>query len=148
MKIMVAYDGTLQAKDALVYGMQKAREKGGEVVAFHVFNSPLFIDYDATPGAEAAARAESDRMVEEARTIIRERGKGVKTSLFTGEGNPDEEVIAFARETHADILLCPPRYKSIIRKYQKSRKSLEASDLVRGAEQLDLAVMTVPAKRV
>ena len=32
MKIMVAYDGTLQAKEALVYGMDKAREKGGEVV--------------------------------------------------------------------------------------------------------------------
>ena len=44
MKIMVAYDGTLQGKDALVYGMQKAREKGGEVVALHVFNSPLFAD--------------------------------------------------------------------------------------------------------
>jgi nucleotide-binding universal stress UspA family protein len=145
MKIMVAYDGTLQAKDALVYGMEKAREKGGEVVAFHVFNSPLFIDYDATPGAESLARAESDRLVEEAKTIIREKGKGVKTSLFTGEGNPDEEVIAFAREEHADILLCPPRYTSIIRKY---RKALGASDLVRGAEELDLAVLTVPVKTV
>ncbi len=39
MKIMVAYDGTLQAKEALVYGMDKAREKGGEVVALHVFNN-------------------------------------------------------------------------------------------------------------
>jgi nucleotide-binding universal stress UspA family protein len=145
MKIMVAYDGTLQAKDALVYGMDKAREKGGEVVAFHVFNSPLFIDYDATPNAEALARAESDRFVEEAKAIIREKGKGVKTSLFTGEGNPDKEIIAFAREEHADILLCPPRYTSIIRKYQKA---LGASDLVRGAEELDLAVLTVPTKTV
>ncbi len=145
MKIMVAYDGTLQAKDALVYGMDKAREKGGEVVAFHVFNSRLFIDYDATPNAEALARAESDRFVEEAKAIIRDKGKGVKTSLFTGEGNPDEEIIAFAREEHADILLCPPRYTSIIRKYQTA---LGASDLVRGAEELDLAVVTVPEKRV
>jgi nucleotide-binding universal stress UspA family protein len=145
MKIMVAYDGTLQAKDALVYGMDKAREKGGEVVAFHVFNSPLFIDYDATPNAEALARAESDRMVAEAKTILREKAKGVKTSLYTGEGNPVEEVIAFAREEHADILLCPPRYSSIVRKY---RRALGASDLVRGAEELDLAVVTVPEKRV
>jgi nucleotide-binding universal stress UspA family protein len=145
MKIMVAYDGTLQAKDALVYGIDKAREKGGEVVAFHVFNSPLFIDYDATPNAEALARAESDRFVEEAKAIIREKGKGVKTSLYTGEGNPDDEVIAFAREEHADILLCPPRYSSIIRKYQRA---LGASDLVRGAEELDLAAVTVPEKRV
>jgi len=143
MKIMVAYDGTLQSKDALVYGMEKAREKGGEVIAYHVFNSPLFIDYDATPNAEARARAESARLVEEAKAIISEKGKGVKASLFTGEGNPEEEIIAFARAEHADILLCPPRYKSIIRKY---RKALGTQDLVNEAEKLDLAVLTVTSK--
>jgi len=51
MKIMVAYDGTLQAKEALVYGIEKARTKGGEVIALQVFNSPLFVDYDATVNA-------------------------------------------------------------------------------------------------
>src|SRR3990170_623102 len=120
MKIMVAYDGTLQSKDALVYGMKKAQEKGGEVAALHVFNGPLFIDYDATPDAEARARAESARFVEEAKTLIREKGRGIKASLFTGEGNPEEEVIAFAKAEHADVLLCPPRYKSIIRKHRQT----------------------------
>jgi nucleotide-binding universal stress UspA family protein len=143
MKIMVAYDGTMQAKDALMYGMDKVREKGGEVIAYHVFNSSLFIDYDATPNAEAMARAESTRFVDEAKAIIREKGKGVKASLFTGEGNPEEEVIAFARSEHADVLLCPPRYKSIIKKY---RKSLGTQDMVNEAEKLDLAVLTVPSK--
>ena len=143
MKIMVAYDGTMQSKDALMYGMDKVREKGGEVIAYHVFNSPLFIDYDATPNAEAMARAESTRFVDEAKAIIREKGKGVKASLFTGEGNPEEEIITFARAEHADVLLCPPRYKSIIKKY---RKSLGAQDLVNEAEKLDLAVLTVPSK--
>jgi len=57
MKIMVAYDGTLQAKEALVYGMDKAREKGGEVVALHVFNSGMFVDYDASVDAESLAKA-------------------------------------------------------------------------------------------
>jgi nucleotide-binding universal stress UspA family protein len=143
MKIMVAYDGTLQAKDALVYGIEKARVKGGEVIAFHVFNSPMFLDYDATPNAEATARAESTRFVDEAKAIIREKGKGVKASLYTCDGNPDEEVIAFARAEHADVLLCPPRYKSIIKKY---KKSLGAQDMVTEAEKLDLAVLTVPSK--
>ena len=63
MKIMVAYDGTLQAKEALVYGMDKAREKGGEVVALHVFNSSMFIDYDATVDAQGAARAEAAQFI-------------------------------------------------------------------------------------
>lgn|SRR5574341_717467 len=143
MKIMVAYDGTLQAKEALVYGMEKAREKGGEVVALHVFNSPLFVDYDAVPDAESIARAESARFVEEAKAIIREKGRGVKAGLFTGEGNPEEETIAFAKAEHADVLLCPPRYRSIIRKY---KKALAGSELAADAAKHNLTALAVTAK--
>ncbi len=138
MKIMVAYDGTLQAKEALVYGMEKAREKGGEVVALHVFNNELFIDYDVMD-AEAAARRESARFVDEARGIIREKGKGVRATLFTTEGNPEEEVISFAKEKRADVLLCPPGFKGIINKYQKA---LGVSDLSGDAAKAGLAVLT------
>ena len=143
MKIMVAYDGTLQGKDALVYGMEKAREKGGEVVALHVFNSRMFVDYDATPNAVTVARAESARFVEEAKSLIRSKGQGVKASLFSTEGNPEEEMIAFAKAEHADILLCPPKFKTIIRKYQKA---IAESELVSGAEKLDLAALSVPSR--
>ncbi len=125
MKIMVAYDGTLQAKEALVYGMDKVREKGGEVVALHVFNNELFVDYDVMD-AEEMARRESARFVEEAKAIIREKANGVRASLFTTEGDPEEAMISFAREKQADILLCPPRFKGIINKYQKA---LNAADL-------------------
>jgi nucleotide-binding universal stress UspA family protein len=120
MKIMVAYDGTLQAKEALVYGMDKAREKGGEVVALHVFNSGLFVDYDATVDAQDTAKAEAARFIEEAKAIIREKGKGVKASLYSTEGNPNEEVISFARAEKVDVLLCPPKFTKIINKYQKA----------------------------
>jgi nucleotide-binding universal stress UspA family protein len=139
MKIMVAYDGTLQAKEALVYGIEKAREKGGEVVALHVFNSGMFIDYDAHVDAEAMARQESARFVEEAKSLIREKGNGVRTSLFTTEGNPTEEVISFAKEKKVDLLLCPPKFKAIINKY---RKALVASELTGEAATMNLAVLT------
>lgn len=120
MKIMVAYDGTLQAKKALVYGMEKAKTKGGEVLALHVFNSRMFIDYDATVNAETDARRESAGYVAEAKNLIREKGQGVNVHLFSTEGDPDAEVINFAKENKVDVLLCPPKFKSIIRKYQKS----------------------------
>ena len=120
MKIMVAYDGTLQAKEALVYGMDKAREKGGEVVALHVFNSGMFVDYDATVNAQDAARAEAARLVDEAKTIIRENSKGVKASLFSTEGDPTEAVVSFAKAEKVDVLLCPPKFTKIIGKYQKA----------------------------
>ena len=139
MKIMVAYDGTLQAKEALVYGMEKAREKGGEVVALHVFNSNMFIDYDATVDAEAMARRESAQFVAEAKSLIREKGAGVRASLFTAEGNPEEEVISFARSSKADVLLCPSKFKTIISKYQKA---LGESELIGEAAKMNLTVLS------
>jgi nucleotide-binding universal stress UspA family protein len=142
MKIMVAYDGTLQAKEALVYGMEKVREKGGEVIALHVFNSGMFIDYDAHVDAEAMARSESARLVEEAKELIRDKSHGVRASLFTTEGNPEEEVVSFANEKKVDVLLCPAKFKSIIRKYQQA---LGQPDLAVEAAKMNLAALSTKA---
>ncbi len=139
MKIMVAYDGTLQAKEALVYGLDKVREKGGEVVALHVFNSGMFIDYDATVYARGAAKAESEQFINEAKAIIREKGKGVKASLFSAEGNPTEEVIGFAKAEKVDVLLCPPRFTKIINKYQRA---VAESELTIEAAKLQVAAVS------
>jgi len=139
MKIMVAYDGTLQAKEALVYGMEKVREKGGEVVALHVFNNNMFIDYDASVDAESIARRESAQFVEDAKSLIREKGKGITVSLFTMDGNPEEDVIGFAKAKKVDVLLCPPKFKTIISKYQKA---LEETELTSEAEKMNLAVLS------
>lgn len=134
MKIMVAYDGTLQSKDALVYGLEKAREKGGEVVALHVFNNGLFMDYDVMD-AEAVARRDAAKHVEEAKALIREKSNGVRASLFSTEGNPEEEIVNFAKDKKADLLLCPPAFKGIIRKFQNA---LAAAEL--GGSAKDIAV--------
>ena len=138
MKIMVAYDGTLQAKEALVAGMNKARQKGGEVVALHVFNSGQFVDYDATPDAEQLARAEAARFIADAKQIIKEQGAGVKASLYSTDGNPDQEVLSFARAEKVDVLLCPPRFTRVINKY---RMALASSSTTSGTAELDMAAV-------
>ncbi len=143
MKIMVAYDGTLQSKEALVYGMDKVRESGGEVLALHVFNNGMFIDYDASVNAEARARQEYSRFVEEAKSLIREKANGVRTSLFTADGNPEEMVVSFAQEKKVDLLLCPPKFTDIINKYLKS---IAASD--HSAESAKLNVAAFSTKTV
>ena len=140
MKIMVAYDGTLQAKEALVYGIEKAKAKGGEVVALHVFNSPLFMDYDATPDAQGLARAEAAKFIDDAKAIIREKGAGVKASFYSTDGNPEAEVIGFARAEKVDVLLCPPKYRTIIGKY---RKAVAESELAGEAAKLDVAAFSL-----
>ena len=143
MKIMVAYDGTLQAKEALVYGLDKARVKGGEVVALHVFNNSMFIDYDATIDAQSVAKAEAEKYINEAKTIIREKGKGVKASLYSTEGNPTDEMISFAKSEQVDIMLCPPKFTKIITKYQRA---LAESELT--SEAATLNVTALSAKRM
>ena len=139
MKIMVAYDGTLQAKEALVYGIEKARTKGGEVIALQVFNRRLFVDYDATVNARDMARAEASRFMEEAKEIIREKAKGVKASFYSGEGNPEEEMISFAKSEQVDVLLCPPKFKTIISKYQKA---LAGSELAGEAAKMNVTALS------
>ena len=139
MKIMVAYDGTLQAKEALVYGIEKARAKGGEVVALQVFNSPLFADYDATVNTRDAAKAEAARFMEEAKSIIREKGRGVKASFYTGEGDPEQQMISFAKAEQVDVLLCPPKFKTIISKYQKA---LAGSELAGETAKMNVAALS------
>jgi hypothetical protein len=109
-----------------------------------VFNNGMFVDYDASVDAEAMARKESARFVEEAKTLIREKGEGVKASLFTTEGDPEEAVISFAKDKKADVLLCPPKFKSIINKY---RKALAESELTREAAKMHVAALSTRTMR-
>ncbi len=119
MKVLVAYDGTLQSKDALRYGIERVREKGGEVIVLHVFNGSMFVDYDAGPRAEELARQESARFVEDARRLISQWGNDVKTSIFLGEGDSEDDILLFAKERFVDMLLCPPKHKALIEKFRE-----------------------------
>lgn len=145
MKVLVAYDGTLQAKEALKYGVEKVKENGGEVVALHVFNSSIFVDYDVF-GAEEAGRTEAMRFATEAKQILGETGKGLLTRVIFAEGNPEEETINYARENSMDLLLCPPRYKSIIRSFKKlldeQGKKAQEDTLFDAAEKPRLSVVS------
>lgn len=116
MKLLVLYDGSLHAQTALRYGIQKARENGGEVTAVHVFNSNMFIDYDAGPKAEELARRESSGFVNEAKRIISVAGLDIKADVVELEGNPEEEIIRYAKAEEVDVILLPPRYKSVLKK--------------------------------
>ncbi len=117
MKILTVYDGTLQSKTALLYGLRKAKEKGGEVLVLQVFQSNLFVDYDAGPRAEEIARAEAARHRRDADTLIRAAGlQGVPVRALSGEGDTIAETLRAADEEKPDLILAPPRYKAIARK--------------------------------
>lgn len=108
MKILVAYDGSLNSKTALRYGIQRAKEGGGGIIVLHVFNKGLFIDYDASPKAEGMARIESARYVEDARRILEESGKDIASRIIVEEGNPAEETLRYAESENVDLIFSPP----------------------------------------
>lgn len=116
MKILALYDGTIHSKTALRYGVKKAKEKGGELVILHVFQSSLFLDYDAGPRAEEIARAETMRHLDEAKSLLAEIGPDVQYRIVSEEGDPGEEAMRHAASERPDLLLVAPRYKAIIRK--------------------------------
>ena len=116
LKILTLYDGTIQSKTALRYGIKKAKKEGGEVVVLHVFQNSLFIDYDAGPKAEAVARAEIKRHLQDAGNIINETGQDVSVKIISVEGDPLEEVLRVSEAEQAELMLASPRYKAIVRK--------------------------------
>ncbi len=116
MKILTIFDGTIQSKTALRYGIKKAKEKGGEVVVLHVFQNNLFIDYDAGPKAEEIARTEAKRHLQDAEKIIRDAGQDVSVKIVSVEGDPAEEALRVSAAEHAGLILTSPRYRSIIKK--------------------------------
>ena len=113
MKIITVYDGTIQSKTALQYGLQKVREMGGEVILLQIFQSSLFVDYGAGPKAEELARSEASSHLRDAEKIILESGQGVRVRILSEDGEPEESVLRIAEIEQADLILASPRYKGI-----------------------------------
>jgi nucleotide-binding universal stress UspA family protein len=113
MNILVAYDGTLHAKKALRYGIQKLQKTGGNMTVLQVFDSSLFVDYDAGPRAEEMARSESVRQLEEAKQIIRENAAGLSVKVVVEEGNALRKIGDHVAAERPGLVLAPPRYKEI-----------------------------------
>jgi nucleotide-binding universal stress UspA family protein len=112
MKIMVAYDGSLNSKTALKYAIQKVKVDTGELIVLHVFDRSIFVDYDAGPGAEQMARIESARYVEDARRMLEEAG-GIKSRIIVEEGDPADEIVHLAHREAVDVVFSPPRYRAV-----------------------------------
>lgn len=118
MKILTIYDGTIQSKTALRYGLRKTKEKGGELIVLQVFQSNLFIDYEAGPRAQEIARAEAARHRRDADAIITGAGmNGVPVRVYSEEGDTIEEAQRIARAEQPELVLVTPRYKAVAKKF-------------------------------
>jgi nucleotide-binding universal stress UspA family protein len=139
MKILAVYDGTLNSKDALRKGIEKAKQNGAELLVLQVFNSSMFIDYEITPGETEFIKKEAAGYLEEAKVILKEEAQGLRTGLFTGEGDPGEQITQLAAAKNVDLLLCPAAYGSIVKQYIKM-------PVTRGKQGEETAVIIGPKK--
>jgi hypothetical protein len=115
MKILTIYDGTIQARTALQYGLRKAGEKKAELIVLQVFQSSLFVDYDAGPRAEEIARAEAARHRREAEAII-SAARSVLVRFVSEDGETVDTAARIAANEQVDLILCSPRYKSLAKR--------------------------------
>jgi len=113
MKILVVYDGTLHAKKALRYGLQKVREAGGALTVLQVFDARLFIDYDAGPQAEELARREASQSLAEARQIVSEQAAGIAVRFISDEGDAAQKVQKYVEAERPGLVIAPPRYREL-----------------------------------
>ncbi len=117
MKILTIYDGTLQSKAALRYGLRKVKEKAGELIVLHLFRGSQFIDYDAGLRAEEIARKEAAQHRREAEAIITEAGgRGINVRILSEEGDAIEDTLRVSAAEKVDLILASPRYKAIAKK--------------------------------
>lgn len=116
MKILIAYDGTIQAKKAISYGISRVREADGELTMLQVFDRERFVDYDAGPSAEAAARREAAGQLDEAMRMLSEQAVGIAVQVLTADGDPVVVLAEHAAKEKPDLVVAPRRYASLIRK--------------------------------
>src|SRR5208337_796023 len=101
MRILAVYDGTLNSKDVVRYGLFRAKSTRGELHVIHVLDSTLFVEYEGF-NAEETARRELANYLADAEKIIADVGKGIKVSFTTMDGIPEEEFIKYAKENSID----------------------------------------------
>ncbi len=129
MKILVAYDGTLNAGKALRYGLTKLQKQGGELTVLQVFDRAVFVDYDAGPQAEELARREARQQLAEAKKIA--AGQGALAVRFIEKEGPAEEVILdHIAEDGPDLVIAPPRYRSLSKRSSRPVSVIPGTVLV------------------
>jgi len=112
MRILVAYDGTLNAKDVVRYGLYRIRTTGGELKVLHMFGSGALKDFEGFTLYEAL-RGEAARHLEELQKIVNEFGVGQRVELISGEGGLESQLIAVAEDGRFDLILVPEKFAGI-----------------------------------
>lgn len=106
-KILVAYDGSKAAEDALKQAIMLARDNElTQLEVIHVYNIPNFIVGEAVfsppPGHEKEVIAYSQAVVDKAKLLLKDTPH---TTVTLHYGNPAKVILEQAEETDCDLIV-------------------------------------------
>lgn len=114
MKIITIYDGTLYAKKAIQYGIDKIKLTGGDMVILQVFDPNQYADYG--PRAEDLGRSEAAKQLEEAKLIVHASGIADHVLIAVAEGEARGYIADRVAADRPNLVLLPPRYQVLASK--------------------------------
>jgi nucleotide-binding universal stress UspA family protein len=104
--IVIATDGSENSKRAISYGIEIAKLSGATVHALYVVDTVYFSSIPMDAGWETmyeTLRGEGEKAISE----VKERGEiaGVEVREVLLEGHPSNEIINFAENNNADLIV-------------------------------------------
>ncbi|ACB40157.1 universal stress protein [Pyrobaculum neutrophilum] len=112
-KIVVGYDGSVQAKKALSKAKELAEKFGAKIYIVHVIDTAVLSlsDVFSSPTVLASLREKAEQLVKEAVQTV---GGNAEGKIL--EGDPAHEIVKFAREVNASLIVLGARGLSTIRR--------------------------------
>lgn len=112
MKILVAYDGTPEARDVVRYGLYRVRTTGGEMKILHMLDSGAIKDFEGFEIYDALKK-ETEMRLSELQKIIEESGVAQRVELMSCEGRLEHEMLAYAEEGRFDLIIVSEKFAGI-----------------------------------
>ncbi|WP_052883114.1 universal stress protein [Thermoproteus tenax] len=130
--IVVGYDGSQHAKKALQFAKALSERFGSKVYVLYVVDTALGSLSEAFSASFLKyLRDDGERALREAKSLL----PNAETKLL--EGDPPHEIVAFAREVKADLIVVGSRGLSTI------RRSILGSVASRLLQESDISVLVV-----
>ena len=117
-KILVAFDGSQEAYNALKFALQLAREcplHDREIVVLSVAQPPEPAEISEVKAVIESATEYYKKEYEKINSIVKEYGLEVKTEIAVG--HPAEQIIRYAAENNIDLIVIGQRELSKIERW-------------------------------
>ena len=108
-KLVVAYDGSLGSKKALMLGASLAQGLSAQLILLRVLDPAKLIDSEINDVEKARAvyKRRYEESLAEGKQLVANLGDAVHTVLL--EGNPAEAIIEYANQEQAKIIVVGTR---------------------------------------